>query len=205
MCSSRLISTTAVMMVSMVSIMSSAIIVLIVLTSGSDAYSVAAKNSRHLTRWLQMNGNNEPPRSVAESFSRPFLQRGVQSVLALTSAALLRPAPAFAGRLENVNEKLTGYGLPPILFVPPGFMPLVSEYGRGNIKEAMTNPILIQFSHPALWVEVRMQGGVRRGGGCVPSSTCLTFPLIPPHHVTLASPLPTRPPRRSTTTARRAR
>ena len=44
------------------------------------------------------------------------------------------------------------YGLPPIIFVPPGFSPLVSEFGRGNIREKMTNPILIQFCHPQLWV-----------------------------------------------------
>ncbi len=58
-----------------------------------------------------------------------------------------------AGRMEDVNDKLASYGLPPLLFVPPGFTPLVSEFGRGNIKQAMVNPILIQFCHPGLWVE----------------------------------------------------
>ena len=30
---------------------------------------------------------------------------------------------------------------------------MVSEFGRGNIREAMTNPILVQFAHPGLWIE----------------------------------------------------
>jgi len=139
---------------SMVPMTLSALVVLLGLTCG-DAYRVVTP-----TRWLQMSTNHNhdtPPRSLADAATRPMLQRGLQSVLALSSAALasatLRPAPAFAGRLESANEKLTGYGLPPLLFVPPGFVPLISEFGRGNIKKAMTNPILIQFCHPGLWVE----------------------------------------------------
>jgi hypothetical protein len=60
---------------------------------------------------------------------------------------------AFALKLEEANTKLTTYNLPPIIFVPPGFSPLVSEFGRGNIKEKMVNPLLVQFCHPQLWVE----------------------------------------------------
>ena len=30
-------------------------------------------------------------------------------------------SPAMAASLEDVNTKLAGYGLPPILFTPPGF------------------------------------------------------------------------------------
>lgn len=33
-----------------------------------------------------------------------------------------------------------------------GFAPVVSEYGRGNIKEKITNPILVQFSKPQSWI-----------------------------------------------------
>ena len=83
---------------------------------------------------------------------------GLQTAFALTgalmSAALFQPTPAMAfGKLEEANNKLTTYGLPPIIFVPPGFSPLVSEFGRGNIKEKMVNPLLVQFCHPQLWVE----------------------------------------------------
>jgi hypothetical protein len=51
-----------------------------------------------------------------------------------------------AGTLEQANEKLASYGLPPILFVPPGFAPLVSEYGRGNNNEPMV--IKLMKNHP---------------------------------------------------------
>ena len=112
------------------------------------------------------NHNDVVPKSMMESTITP-MQRGVQSVLGLSSAlfasTLLAPSRAsaamnsasmfMAGRLEDVNDKLASYGLPPLLFVPPGFTPLVSEFGRGNIKQAMVNPILIQFCHPGLWVE----------------------------------------------------
>ena len=70
------------------------------------------------------------------------------------AAALFEPKSAMAfGKLEDANTKLTTYNLPPIIFVPPGFSPLVSEFGRGNIKEKMVNPLLVQFCHPQLWVE----------------------------------------------------
>ena len=73
---------------------------------------------------------------------------------ALMAASLVKPSPALAfGKLEDANTKLALYGLPPIIFVPPGFSPLVSEFGRGNIKEKMVNPLLVQFCHPQLWVE----------------------------------------------------
>lgn len=63
------------------------------------------------------------------------------------------PTVANAGALENVNSKLSDYGMPPVLYVPPGFTPLVSEFGRGNIKEKMSTPIVVQYSHPSMWVE----------------------------------------------------
>ena len=83
---------------------------------------------------------------------------GLQTAFSLTgalmAAALFEPKSAMAfGKLEDANTKLTTYNLPPIIFVPPGFSPLVSEFGRGNIKEKMVNPLLVQFCHPQLWVE----------------------------------------------------
>ena len=73
-------------------------------------------------------------------------------VLATTVAAGAAPALAIGGGLSEANAKLGNYGFPPIVFVPPGFQPLVSEYGRGNNQKAITNPILIQFTHPSGWV-----------------------------------------------------
>ena len=66
--------------------------------------------------------------------------RTLSSVFLGASAVALQSKSALAvgsGGLTEANEKLTEYGLPPILFVPPGFKPIVSEYGRGSIKEKM--------------------------------------------------------------------
>lgn len=73
-----------------------------------------------------------------------------------TSAIALQSKPAIAvgsGGLADANQKLSEYGFPPMLFVPPGFTPIVSEYGRGSIKEKMNNPVLVQFCHPSAWVQ----------------------------------------------------
>lgn len=102
---------------------------------------------------------------LAGSFPTPLLTRqriasGVQSaairswgaLLSVYIAGVASPSRAVAESLEDVNVKLAGYSLPPILFTPPGFTNLVSEFGRGNIREQMTNPLLVQFAHPSLWV-----------------------------------------------------
>lgn len=62
-----------------------------------------------------------------------------------------KPALA-ASSLESANIKLSTYDLPPILFCPQGFSTIVSEYGRGNAKQPMNDPVIVQFSYPALWV-----------------------------------------------------
>lgn len=94
------------------------------------------------------------PKSFRESAVDNVQNMGSNTLKALLASAILMPKAAFATSLKMCNEKLASYGLPPILFVPPGFAPLVSEFGRGNIKEGLAeNPILVQFSHPANWVE----------------------------------------------------
>ena len=75
---------------------------------------------------------------------------GKLSTLALTISAM--PQSAVASLLSDANTKLGGYGLPPIVFVPPNFVPLVSEYGRGSNDKPILNPILVQFAHPSSWV-----------------------------------------------------
>lgn len=61
-----------------------------------------------------------------------------------SDSSFLTPQAARAINLEEANSKLSNYGFPPMLYVPQGFSPLVSEYGRGNIKEAMSNPVLVR-------------------------------------------------------------
>lgn len=98
---------------------------------------------------------------VPQSPLEPFqLKRPMLSLLTASSAALIltaRPSLAQAQSVEEVNKILSGYSLPPVLYVPPGFSPLVSEFGRGNIKKGLENqnPILVQFCYPSLWVVQR--------------------------------------------------
>lgn len=113
--------------------------------------NVAMKSSLRMS-----NDDNNIPKLARDTMKQP-MQRGLQGAFALSGAlmaSMIKPEPAFAfGKLEDANTKLGLYELPPIIFVPPGFSPLVSEFGRGNIREKMTNPLLIQFCHPQLWVE----------------------------------------------------
>eukprot|EP01035_Chromulina_nebulosa_P021897 gene21897-28350_t len=138
--------------------------------------------------WMQKEGRATTNDHLSNSFPTPSLARerivaDVKSAAIRSWGALLSvyiagaASPAMAESLEDVNTKLAGYGLPPILFTPPGFTncqqpicllyrifhcqltfalplsyPLVSEFGRGNIREQMTNPLLVQFAHPSLWV-----------------------------------------------------
>ena len=80
------------------------------------------------------------------------LQRAAVGAAVGASVLLQRPGRAQAGALEDANQKLQGYKLPPLLFVPPGFQPVVSEFGRGSTKEPIANPILVQFAAPNLWI-----------------------------------------------------
>lgn len=106
------------------------------------------------------------------------------------------PSAAKADSLEEVNTKLGEYSLPPIIFTPPGFSngdvsasshiiiglsglmkilvcAVVSEYGRGNIREEITNPLLVQFAYPNYWVVQKTTvnnngeaGTISANGGC---------------------------------------
>ena len=89
-------------------------------------------------------------RSGAKTASSIFA--GVAGAVALNSRAALAVG---SGGLSEANKKLAEYGQAPILFVPQGLTPLVSEYGRGSIKNKMNNPILVQFFHPGAWVQQR--------------------------------------------------
>jgi hypothetical protein len=102
---------------------------------------------------LKMSAGPSSDRERLLSRSAGFTKS--MSILAGVAATSLTTgsAPALAfGALEEANNKLSSYGLPPIVFVPPGYQALVSEYGRGSNQKAMTNPILLEFCHPSGWV-----------------------------------------------------
>jgi len=90
--------------------------------------------------------------SSLSSLNRLFLTAATTAAIT-TITTTTNANPAIAGALDDCNTRLSNFGLPPIVFVPPGFTPLVSVIGRGSAKEAMTNPVVVQFAHPGLWVE----------------------------------------------------
>jgi hypothetical protein len=127
--------------------------IVLVLSNGFSMFGPRS-SSRTLGSLLM---TKEEPSSFRESQMQKVKDIGSSALKVMLGASVLLPSqPAFAAKLSDCNEVLTRYGLPPILFVPPGFSPLVSEFGRGNIKEGLAdNPILVQFAHPGLWVEAK--------------------------------------------------
>lgn len=77
--------------------------------------------------------------------------------LALLSFGMLGIAQSvLASSLEESNNKLSQYDLPPIIYVPPGFTTFVNEYGRGSLKNPNINPVVVQFCHPSKWIQERV-------------------------------------------------
>lgn len=92
------------------------------------------------------------PRSALSQISK-VTRFGALVASALLVSSMGKPESAWAqSSLEAANSKLSGYGFPPVLFVPPGFSVIASEYGRGGLREKMTVPVLVQFAYPSLWV-----------------------------------------------------
>lgn len=127
---------------------------------------------------FNVNFNNEnviKPRKLFDK--RSFVKIVSSGAALLVLGETINPRPSFAypsvgsfqisSALEDANSKLQEYSLPPILFVPPNFSPLVSEIGRGSIKESMSNPIVVQFSHPKFWVVQRTSVNVNGEAGTV--------------------------------------
>lgn len=111
------------------------------------AYKGISKSS--LNNWK----NDLEPTSMSQ-LQKSQVQRGINRFGGMASLAI---ALGFAGNtkadsLSEANTKLAEYGFPPILFVPSGFSPVVSEFGRGGLTTEMKNPILVQFASPNLWV-----------------------------------------------------
>lgn len=105
---------------------------------------LAARNVSSI-RVINMMAN----KAITDQIKKPLL-----GFLTATALFFNSGLPAYAGALENANQVLSDYDLPPMLYVPSGFTPLVSEFGRGNVKKGLetANPIIVQFSHPQFWV-----------------------------------------------------
>lgn len=96
-----------------------------------------------------------------------FVQKGFKIAATLLASGLLSSGAVLADTLEEANSKLSGYGFPPILYVPSGLSPLVSEFGRGSIREEMRNPILVQFAYPSFWVVQKTSVNVNGEAGTI--------------------------------------
>jgi hypothetical protein len=104
---------------------------------------------------MSLNSPNSEPQSVKSRIQSNF-RYGISKfgplAFSVAGFGLLNNQPAVADSIEDANNKLASYGFPPILYVADGFRPVVSEYGRGNNEQAMSNPILVQFTYPSSWV-----------------------------------------------------
>jgi hypothetical protein len=120
------------------------------------------RSAKHHHLHLRMQSSSEHPHTTkfqpvsSRSLSFQSLNdklKLVGNVAMYAAVSVMFPKVATAASsLEAANNKLSSYGFPPLLYEPPGFSTIVSEYGRGNIREQMSNPILVQFSYPNLWV-----------------------------------------------------
>lgn len=132
-----------------------AVLVLFIASSIGNSYKSFPRLSKSTFSVRNLPNYNDVPIS-SNSFETKKARGTIEKLISITLTVLgvssLRPSVATADSMETVNQKLTTYGFPPILFVPKGFSPLVSEYGRGNNQEAIKNPILVQFAYPSLWV-----------------------------------------------------
>ena len=134
--------------------------ILLVTISAILLVSVSAFTSNAMlgrrTQLTHCAHTEEEPSSYRSMQVEKVKSAGVAAFKVLLGSSLLASKPAYAAKLSDCNKVLSEYGLPPILFVPPGFSPLISEYGRGNARDGyVENPILVQFAHPSLWVEAR--------------------------------------------------
>ena len=118
-----------------------------------------------------------------------FLQRsvnsGIRSVVTIGGALMLTHMIFVSGvqaaSLESVNTKLSSYSLSPMLYVPPGFAPLVSEYGRGIGNIRQSSPIAVQFVYP----EVRFSLSNKRFHLCTANSVIsISLQLWVPRYTT---------------------
>lgn len=133
---------------------------------GAFRKSPSILSNSHSRSQLYMQQQPHQPSSAKSEIQRSVIGqiKGLGVSLA-TMGLFVQQSGAVS--VEEVNTKLSGYGFPPVLFVPKGFSPLASEYGRGNINEAMNNPILVQFCHPSAWVVMKTSVNVNGEAGTI--------------------------------------
>ena len=130
------------------------IIFLIFNFNGINGYRnlISQSNSIKIKSMIPLGTSNEPISTTSSTISQA--SKALKIVTSLSTSFFitsilpgLKTKQVLAASVESCNIKLSDYGLPPIIFVPPNFAPLVSEYGRGGLNEEMKNPILVQFAH----------------------------------------------------------
>ncbi len=109
--------------------------------------------------------------------AKNLLKTGMKAIPFMSALLLnsLFTSAARADSREEANNKLTNYGFPPMLYIPNGFSPLVSEYGRGGLKEKMSNPILVQFAYPSTWVVQKTSVNTNGEAGTISANGTLTL------------------------------
>eukprot|EP01031_Cornospumella_fuschlensis_P033268 gene33268-40249_t len=111
--------------------------------------------------------------STEESSLGKIMQKSFKIAATLLASGVLSSGAVLADTLEEANSKLSGYGYPPMLYIPSGLSPLVSEFGRGSIREEMRNPILVQFAYPSYWVVQKTSVNVNGEAGTISANDYL--------------------------------
>jgi hypothetical protein len=115
-----------------------------------------------------------------ESSRRSFFNKVVGTTAVAGLTLLQSPFPANAlggGKLNKINAKLAGYGLPTIDKVADGFTPLAEVWGRGKNRD----PLMISFTHPSDWVvtlpsqDVNGEDGTIQAGEYAKGDTATLF------------------------------
>ena len=86
--------------------------------------TVSFSINRHTMRVPSLSRNqfkmSTDSNSVKSMFSKSNIMKSMSILSLVSSLTFSSPAFALPGSLEDANNKLSSYNLPPILFVPPG-------------------------------------------------------------------------------------
>ena len=157
----------------------------------SSPFSAACVLLANLTvssAFVPAGGRTNRASSLSLSNNDEVSRRGFMENLATVSAsvaglssALIAPTPAMAYGLGKANDRLAGYGLPPLSkSLPNGFSALAEIYGKG----ANRSPLLVAFGFPLDWVvtlpsqDVNGEDGTIQAGEYAKGDTA-TFFVVP--------------------------
>jgi hypothetical protein len=122
-----------------------AVVVGLWLFGESQAFTLSDMAARQRATTMEMSSQD------SNESRRGFLSQVATGAVILGSGVLAPSGAQALSGVGKVDEKLRGYGLPPLGPVPSGFSPLLEIYGKGK-NPNRPFPILVSFSHPITYV-----------------------------------------------------